>query len=150
MPTLGGILLVHLKSHEGLNTVYQHAGLCRRYFLAMLEKQNFGLEPLAVRCRAGSRPSHYSLIGGHARLGAALRRYVGDFVSPNGRDCAFWAHQTTWEVVDSVDSLPSRNVVAFGHYVASQGEFVAPDQLEELYMRLVAKVAEAKGPVLLP
>jgi hypothetical protein len=27
LPTLGGILLVHLKSYEGLNTVYQHAGL---------------------------------------------------------------------------------------------------------------------------
>ena len=25
--TLGGILLVHLQSYEGLNTVYQHAGL---------------------------------------------------------------------------------------------------------------------------
>jgi hypothetical protein len=25
--TLGGVLLAHLKSYEGLNTVYQHAGL---------------------------------------------------------------------------------------------------------------------------
>jgi hypothetical protein len=76
-------------------------------------------------------------------LVAELRRHVGDFVSPNGRDCAFWAAETTWEVVDSVHSLRSRNILAFGKYIASQGEFVAPDQVEELYMRLVAKVADA-------
>lgn len=34
---LGRILLVHLKSYEGLNTVYQHAGVNRKYFQAMLE-----------------------------------------------------------------------------------------------------------------
>jgi hypothetical protein len=76
-------------------------------------------------------------------LVAALRQHVSDFTSPNGRDCAFWAAETTWEVVDSIQSLRSRNILAFGQYVASQGEFVAPDQVEELYMRLVAKVADA-------
>jgi hypothetical protein len=34
--TLGGVLLAHLKSYEGLNTIYQHAGLQRGYFRAML------------------------------------------------------------------------------------------------------------------
>ena len=74
---------------------------------------------------------------------AELRRYVSDYVSPNGRDCAFWAAETTWEVVDSVDSLRSKNILVFAQYLALQGEFVAPDQVEELYMRLVAKVADA-------
>lgn len=46
LPTLGGILLMHLKSYEGLNTVYQRAGLNRGYFLAMLENRNVGLGPL--------------------------------------------------------------------------------------------------------
>ena len=46
LPRLGGILLLHLKSYEGLNTVYQHAGLNRGYFLAMLENRNVGLGPL--------------------------------------------------------------------------------------------------------
>jgi len=78
-----------------------------------------------------------------ASLVAALRRHVGDFVSPNGHDCEFWAAETTWEVVDSIDSLRSRNILAFGQYLALQGAFVAPDQIEELYMRLVAKVADA-------
>jgi pyrimidine deaminase RibD-like protein len=46
LPTLGAILLTHLKSYEGLNTVYQHAGLKRGYFRAMLESRNVGLGPL--------------------------------------------------------------------------------------------------------
>lgn len=46
LPTLGEVLLTHLKSYKGLNTVYQHAGLNRRYFRAMLENRNAGLGPL--------------------------------------------------------------------------------------------------------
>lgn len=46
LPTLGAILLTHLKSYEGLNTVYQYAGLNRSYFRAMLENRNVGLGPL--------------------------------------------------------------------------------------------------------
>ena len=46
LPTLGAILLTHLKSYEGLNTIYQHAGLNRGYFRAMLENRNVGLGPL--------------------------------------------------------------------------------------------------------
>jgi hypothetical protein len=46
LPTLAKFLLVHLKSYEGLNTVYQHAGLCRKYFLAMLENRTIGLGSL--------------------------------------------------------------------------------------------------------
>jgi len=42
---LGAILLKHLKSYEGLNTVYQNAGLNRGYFRAMLESRNVGLGP---------------------------------------------------------------------------------------------------------
>jgi pyrimidine deaminase RibD-like protein len=46
LPTLGAILLTHLKSYKGLNTVYQHAGLNRSYFRAMLESRNVGLGQL--------------------------------------------------------------------------------------------------------
>jgi hypothetical protein len=46
LPLLGGMLLTHLKSYEGLNTVYQHAGLNRGYFRAMLENRSVGLGTL--------------------------------------------------------------------------------------------------------
>jgi hypothetical protein len=46
LPTLGKVLLTHLKSYRGQNTVYQHAGLNRGYFRAMLENRSIGLGPL--------------------------------------------------------------------------------------------------------
>src|SRR5262245_4792019 len=55
LPRLGRILLLHLKSYEGLNTVYQHAGLNRGYFRAMLENRNVGLGPLPKEPEYGSR-----------------------------------------------------------------------------------------------
>jgi hypothetical protein len=55
LPTLGKILLVHLKSYEGLNTVYQHAGLNRGYFRAMLENRSVGLGPLPKEPEYGAR-----------------------------------------------------------------------------------------------
>jgi len=46
LPTLGKALLAHLQSYKGQNTVYQHAGLNRRYFRAMLENRSIGLGSL--------------------------------------------------------------------------------------------------------
>lgn len=55
LPTLGRVLVTHLKSYEGLHTVYQHAGLNRGYFRAMLENRNVGLGPLPNEPEYGTR-----------------------------------------------------------------------------------------------
>jgi len=55
LPTLGRVLLTHLKSYEGLNTVWQQAGLNRGYFRAMLENRNVGLGPLPKEPEYGAR-----------------------------------------------------------------------------------------------
>ncbi len=55
LPTLGAVLLTHLQSYEGLNTVYQHAGVNRGYFRAMLENRNVGLGPLPKEAEYGIR-----------------------------------------------------------------------------------------------
>src|SRR5258708_5174377 len=49
LPRLGGILLLHLKSYEGLHTVFQNGRLNRDYFVAMLENRNVGLGPLPYK-----------------------------------------------------------------------------------------------------
>lgn len=46
LETLGGLLLRHLKSCEGVSPVFQHAGLNRGYFIAIMERRNVGLGPL--------------------------------------------------------------------------------------------------------
>lgn len=55
LPTLGRILLTHLNSYQGLNTVYQHAGLSKAYFRAMLENRNVGLGALPAGTEYGNR-----------------------------------------------------------------------------------------------
>lgn len=55
LPTLGRVLLKHLQSYKGLNTVYQHAGLHRGYFRAMLENRNVGLGPMPKEPEYGTR-----------------------------------------------------------------------------------------------
>jgi hypothetical protein len=46
LETLGGLLLRHLKSCERVSPVFQHGGLNRDYFLAIMERRNIGLGPL--------------------------------------------------------------------------------------------------------
>ncbi len=55
LPTLGTILLKHLQSYRGLNTVYQHAGLNRAYFRATLENQSVCLGTLPKEPEYGAR-----------------------------------------------------------------------------------------------
>jgi len=55
LQALGRILLVHLKSYEGLNTVYQHAGISRKYFQAMLDNHQVGLGPMPKETEYGAR-----------------------------------------------------------------------------------------------
>jgi hypothetical protein len=55
LPTLGRILLVHLKSYEGLNMVVQHGGINRRYLQAMLENHQVGLGPMPKETEYGPR-----------------------------------------------------------------------------------------------
>lgn len=56
LPTLGAILLVHLKSYEGMNTVVQHAGISKRYFQGMLENhQGMGLGSMPKETEYGAR-----------------------------------------------------------------------------------------------
>jgi len=55
LPRLGRALLIHLKSYEGLNTVWQRAGLNRGYFRAMLENRNVGLGSLPTEPEYGGR-----------------------------------------------------------------------------------------------
>jgi hypothetical protein len=46
LESLGDLLLRHLKSCEGVSPVFQHGGLNRDYFIAIMERRNIGLGPL--------------------------------------------------------------------------------------------------------
>jgi hypothetical protein len=49
LPSLGRILLVHLKSYEGLNSVFQNGRLNRSYLVAIMENRNVGIGPPPIK-----------------------------------------------------------------------------------------------------
>ena len=82
-----------------------------------------------------------------ARLTTKLKLYVGDYASPNGNDCEFWAHHTLWDCVGQIDDVTNRNLLSLSRLVAELDCFVPTDQLEEVYAKLVSLVSYAAAAV---
>lgn len=78
-----------------------------------------------------------------AALVQALSDRVGGVRSPNGRGCSFWAESTLWCVVHSLDAIINSNLLRISKLGQALGQFLATDQANELYQKLVAKVFEA-------
>jgi hypothetical protein len=76
-------------------------------------------------------------------LSEELRAYVADFRSQNGNDCSYWARLTYWQVVGKMADVKNRNLIAFKRAIGALGDPVADDQLEEVYMSLVALASDA-------
>ena len=72
-----------------------------------------------------------------------LSQKLGDVRSPNNHDVAFWVNETYWQVAHDATSEKNRNLLRLHRAIDRLGNLVAPDQLDELYMRLVSKVWDA-------
>lgn len=77
------------------------------------------------------------------QLISKIRNYVGDYRSPNGNDCGFWAERALWEPVGPIADIKNRNLVAFTRLIEHLGYCVFHDQVEEVYARLVSKAWHA-------
>jgi len=73
-------------------------------------------------------------------LNAEARKRLRTFTSPNGRDCSFWLAFATWETKHDLSSVQNANLLALEHFLTSQGEYLAPDQIGEVYQKILAKV----------
>ena len=68
---------------------------------------------------------------------------VGDYRSPRGNTCRYWALNTVLDVRHSEDSVRNSNLLKLRRLVEKADEFLAQDQEEALYTRLLSKVGEA-------
>ncbi len=78
--------------------------------------------------------------GDYITLLTKVREKLGDFKSENGNDCTFWIDRTLWEWVHSLDSVKQKNLLKTLKLVERSGQYLAIDQVEELYQRLLTKV----------
>ena len=78
-----------------------------------------------------------------AELAKALMGKLKGVRSPNHNDAEFWARETCWQIAHDAAAEKCRNLERLHKVVDSNGHLIAPDQLEELYMRLVRKVWDA-------
>jgi len=76
-------------------------------------------------------------------LTADLKKRVGDYKSPNGHDCEFWAENVEWDELHSSDSAKNSAKLKLRKYLEDEGVFLTTDQVDELYSLLIIKVQDA-------
>jgi hypothetical protein len=78
-----------------------------------------------------------------ADLAKTLMEKLTGVRSPNNNDAAFWANETYWQIAHEAVAEKNRNLGRLHKAIDGTGHLIAPDQLEELYMRLVRRVWDA-------
>jgi len=76
-------------------------------------------------------------------LRTAIAAKVGHVMSANGNDCAFWIERTRWFVVHSLESLRDANLIKISQLVQANGDFLAIDQIREIYQALLTQIHDA-------
>jgi hypothetical protein len=69
-----------------------------------------------------------------------LKEKLGGFTSANGNDCTYWVDRTLWICIHSLDAARQDNLWRLSALVEKSGQFLARDQIEELYQRLLTRV----------
>jgi hypothetical protein len=80
---------------------------------------------------------------GFSKLLKAVTTKVGSVTSPNGNGCAFWIERTRWYVVHSLDAISNANLIKIAELAKSHGQFLAIDQIREIYQKLLTQVHDA-------
>ena len=68
---------------------------------------------------------------------------VGSSRSLNGNDYKFWTERMFWDVRHTNESVHDANILKLSKFLSCTGIGLAPDQLEELYTKLLKKVWDA-------
>lgn len=83
---------------------------------------------------------------GFKTLCDGVSKKIGDFKSPKGNDCVHWLYNAYWDVRESRQALRDSNKHLLLSFAQNIGEFLFPDQLREVYNKLLHKVHNAAAP----
>ena len=75
-----------------------------------------------------------------------VEKYVRDFKSDKGNDYIHWLEQVFWDVRESRQAVKNANKLLLFNFAKEIGEYLFPDQLEEIYNKLLQKVHNAAAP----
>jgi hypothetical protein len=78
-----------------------------------------------------------------AKLLEAVTNKIDSATSPNGNGCSYWIEQTQWYIVHSLDSINDKNLIKVAELAETHGQFLATDQIREIYQKLLAQVHDA-------
>ena len=73
----------------------------------------------------------------------AIEVAIGSVKSPNGNRPEFWVSHTIWEHRASTADVKNDNLVKLNKVLDRLGEYLAPDQCDELHANLYSRVQEA-------
>ena len=93
----------------------------------------FLAHPIGSTLRDKSKPDYLVLV-------EKLKEKLADFKSENGNDYTFWVDRTIWKWVHSLDAVKKDNLWRTSNLIEKSGQFLARDQIEELYQKLLTKV----------
>jgi hypothetical protein len=79
----------------------------------------------------------------YVELCSKVRDKVKGFKSGKGRDSDFWLLHTYWQVEHDSAALKNKNREMLRELLNKYGAYLAPDQVEELYAKLLQKVQKA-------
>jgi len=98
------------------------------------------LKSLTLLINSPERTGARALLDG---LALQIEKKLGGFKSPNGEGCSFWVSRTHREVVQGVESVEPRNIVALTRELERIGGGLVIDQITELYRKLVRLAYDA-------
>lgn len=78
-----------------------------------------------------------------ASLHELMKPKVGTFRSQKQNDYIFWTEHVYWDVRHADQSVRDANLLRLGRILNAKGQNLAPDQIDELYTKLLKKVWDA-------
>jgi len=111
-----------------------------RFRLVTARPMNSDLEPLKLAIDCIERKEAADKL---KTLKQDILARVGAFTSTNGHNAEHWADNATWHVIHSAEAIENQNLLKLQTAVELAGEYLANDQLRELYAKVLNLVRDA-------
>jgi hypothetical protein len=90
-----------------------------------------------------SSPRRISPTENFTKLCEQTLKKIPDYTSPNGSNASSWLSRVVWEVCHSSEALENANLLKLRHVGCALGLFLAEDQWNELYRKILRRIQDA-------